>query len=70
MKFAEIMEEIRKNHYERAVVQVLMDDILKELDQEKKKSSEYRACLRNVAKINKGKDKYIDALCEVEDENH
>lgn len=67
MKFAEIMAEIHKNHYERAVVQVLMDDILKELDQEKKRSSEYRACLKTVEKINKGKDKYIDALCEVEE---
>ena len=67
MLLSEIIQEIHDNHWERQVVELLIREAYLQIEKEKLLNAEYKASLKVAKKINNGKNKAIDALCEVEE---
>ena len=67
MLLSEIIQEIHNNHWERQVVELLIREAYLQIEKEKLLNAEYKASLRIAKKINNGKNKAIDDLCEVEE---
>ena len=61
-----ILNEIHKGGYEYQVFDYLSKYLIKENTRLEKQNSEYRATIRTIKKINRGKNDAIDNLCEVE----
>lgn len=62
-----ILNEIHKGGYEFSVFEYLSKYLIKENTELEKQNSEYRATIRTIKKINRGKNDAIDNLCEVEE---
>ena len=67
MLLTEIIQEIHDNHLERQVVELLIREAYFQIEKEKLLNAEYKASLKCARKINNGKNKAIDALCEVKE---
>ena len=67
MTVEEILNEIHKGGYEFSVFEYLSKYLIKENTRLEKQNSEYRATIRTIKKINRGKNDAIDNLCEVEE---
>ena len=62
MTTQEIIREIVSQSKVDEIYRILFDMILESKKREEKLNAEYRACLRAIKKINKGKNDAIDAL--------
>lgn len=62
-----ILNEIHKGGYEHQVFEYLSKCLIKENTRLEKQNSEYKATIRTIKKINRGKNDAIDNLCEVEE---
>ena len=67
MDLYEILDEIIKGGYEDAVFKALSSQILQNQQNLKNENQHYKASIRAIKKINRGKNKDIDSLCEVEE---
>ena len=63
----EIMNEIIINGYEYDILRLLALHITEKQIALDNQNHHYKASIRAIQKINKGKDKDIDSLCEVDD---
>ncbi len=62
-----ILNEIHKGGYEQQVFEYLSKYLIKENARLEKQNSVYKATIRTIKKINRGKNDAIDNLCEVEE---
>ena len=65
MSFEEAIKTIIDLNEEIKAVKILMDRIERNTDKIESEHAEMSACLRAIKKINKNKNKAIDALCEM-----
>lgn len=64
MSFEEAIKTVIDLNEELKAVKILMDWIERNTDKIESEHAEMSACLRAIKKINKNKNKAIDALCE------
>lgn len=66
MSFEEAIKTIIELNEEIKAVKILMGYIERNTDKIESENAEMSSCLSAIKKINKGKNKAIDALCEKE----
>ena len=62
-----ILNEIHKGGYEHQVFEYLSKYLIKENTRLEKQNSEYKATINLIKKLNQGKNKLIDNVCEDEE---
>lgn len=65
MTTSEIMEEIVRQNKVDEIFKICSDLLIEQKNNYREAMTEYKACLRAIHKINKGKNDGIDALSEV-----
>lgn len=66
MNLEEILKEIYKQGLQKQVYMILHSDVMEDYKTVTNKKREYVASLAAIKKINKNKNKAIDALCDIE----